>query len=261
MPLLASITDLGAIQGLTGHDGKWYVYGDVHEADPRCGAIREYDADFRPTGRVVWLTKDGQPLALHPTGLTFAADGTVFLGDTVKGKGTIYHLDGQALWEGGTMDEAILQVIKDDAAVNGCRPEIVSLGKEYLATADYGDVTPAIRVMDIGAMLAAGRTGEEGVVVHRIACGPYTQNLHWDSALGRLTCVQNVTAGLGWQLDVLDLEKAIRAGDVEADGVRVWKIQLPHDDELEGYRPFGEGKGIFVTSMPKDNVWVEAMGW
>ena len=57
-----AITDLGlgAVQGVAVRDGKVYAYGDVFSAKPRVGVIREYDMDLKPTGRVVWLRRDGQ---------------------------------------------------------------------------------------------------------------------------------------------------------------------------------------------------------
>src|SRR5262249_18380775 len=59
---------LGAAQGATLFDGKVYIYGDVYDARPRVGVIREYTADFQPTGRVLWLRRENKPLLLHPTG-------------------------------------------------------------------------------------------------------------------------------------------------------------------------------------------------
>ena len=54
------------------HDGKIYVYGDNYRLSPRVGVIREYDMDLSPTGREVRLS-GGQPLIIHPTGLTWDA--------------------------------------------------------------------------------------------------------------------------------------------------------------------------------------------
>ena len=81
-----SITDvgLGAVQGVVVRDGKVYAYGDVFQAQPRVGVIREYNERLEPTGRVVWLRKDGKPLIIHPTGLTWHDRWGTFLGDTVK---------------------------------------------------------------------------------------------------------------------------------------------------------------------------------
>ena len=248
---------LGAMQGVSFHDGKVYLYGDVWDAKPRVGVIREYTADYQPTGRVVWLRKDGKPLLCHPTGLTWHTRWGTFLGDTVNRKGVIYRFDWNKAWEDGNLDRAVINVIDDDAAVNGCRPEFVTLdGKDYLATADYGDVRPEVRLYDPEQMLSAGRTSASGVVEYRVRSGPFNQNLHWDGATGQLTCVQNVIAGLGWQLDVLDLPKAVAAGQASAPGVRVRMLIFEPGDELEGYRPLGERRGLFVTSSHKDNLTI-----
>jgi hypothetical protein len=248
---------LGAMQGVSFHDGKVYLYGDVWDAKPRVGVIREYTADYQPTGRVVWLRKDGKPLLRHPTGLTWHTRWGTFLGDTVERKGIIYRLDWSKAWEDGNLDRAVLNIIDDDAAVNGCRPEFVTLEeKDYLATADYGDVRPEVRLYDPERMLSAGRTSASGVVAYRVRCGPFNQNLHWDGATGQLTCVQNVIAGLGWQLDILDLAKAAAAGQASAPGVRVKMLIFEPGDELEGYRSLGERRGLFVTSSRKNNLAV-----
>jgi hypothetical protein len=94
------------------------------------------------------------------------------------------------------------------------------------------------------------------VVAHRFLCGPYNQSLHWDAARGQLTCVQNVIAGRGWRLDVLNLARAVADGRAWGPGVRVRTLTFPPHDELEGYRPLGEQAGLFVTSGRKDNLTV-----
>jgi hypothetical protein len=76
------------------------------------------------------------------------------------------------------------------------------------------------------------------------------------SRTGQLTCVQNVIAGRGWRLDVMDLAKAVADGRANGPGVRVRMLTfLPHD-ELEGYRPLDGDQGLFVTSNQKNNVIV-----
>jgi hypothetical protein len=75
---------LGAMQGVSFHDDKVYLYGDVWDADPRVGVIRECTRDYEATGRVVWLRRDGKPLIRHPAGLTWHARWGTFLGDTVN---------------------------------------------------------------------------------------------------------------------------------------------------------------------------------
>jgi hypothetical protein len=248
------------MQGLTYHDGKVYLYGDVWDAKPRVGVVREYDADFQPTGRVVWLRRDGKPLLIHPTGLTFHPRHGVFLGDTVKAKSVIYRLDWDRALKDGVLDNAVRDVIDDDAAVNGGRPEFVTLdGKDFLATADYGDVRPEVRLYDPEKLLQFKRSSAPGVVVHRVLCGPFNQNLHWDAKTGELTCVQNVIAGRGWQLEVFDLAKGVADGRASGPGVRVRLQTFPPHDELEGYRPLDGGRGVFVTSSRKGNVVVGRM--
>ena len=246
---------LGGAQGVSLRDGRVYLYGDVRDAVPRTGVIREYDRDLKPTGRVVWLRRDGKPLLVHPTGLTWDARWGTFLGDTVNRKAAIYRLDWERMWQDGNLDRAVLARIDDDAAINGCRPEFVRVKERVLlATADYGDLHPEIRFYDPERMLAARRTSAPGGVGCRILCGPFNQNLHWDEARGYLVCVQNVIAGRGWRLDVLDLEKAIADGRAWGPGARRYSLTFPDHDELEGYRPFDERRRIFVTSSRRDNV-------
>jgi hypothetical protein len=256
-PTTRTIEGLGAMQGVSFRNGKVYLYGDVWNAKPRVGVIREYTADYQPTGRVVWLRRDGKPLLLHPTGLTWHEPWGTFLGDTVNKKAVIYRLDWKRAWEDGNLDHAVRDIINDDAAVNGCRPEFVTLeGKPYLATADYGDVRPEVRLYDPEKMLASKRTSAPGVVAHRVLAGPFNQNLHWDAGKGQLTCVQNVIAGRGWRLDVLDLAKAVADGRAGGPGVRVRMLTFMPHDELEGYRPLQGDWGLFVTSSQKNNVVV-----
>lgn len=204
---------------------------------------------------MVWLTADGKPLACHPTGLTWHETWGTFLGDTVDRKAVIYRIDWERAWRDGNLDHAVLDVIDDDAAINGCRPEFVTVnGKAYLATADYGDVRPEVRLYDPEKLIRTRRSSSPGVVAHRFLCGPYNQNLHWDEARQQLVCVQNVIAGRGWQLDVLDLPKAVADGRAWGPEVRVKKWTFSADDELEGFRPIAGGKALFVTASPKNNV-------
>jgi hypothetical protein len=248
---------LGAMQGVSFRDGKVYLYGDVWNANPRVGVIREYSSDYKPTGRVVWLHKGGKPLLRHPTGLTWHRQLGTFLGDTVQKRGVIYRFDWEKSWQDGNLDRALLDVIDDDAAVNGCRPEFVTLGgKDYLATSDYGDVHPEVRLYDPELLVRERRSSAPGVVVYRFLCGPFNQNLHWDAARGELTCVQNAVVGRGWRLDVLNLEKAVRDGRADGPGVRVRKQTFTPRDELEGYRPLADGSHLFVTSSRKGNLVV-----
>lgn len=246
---------LGAAQGASVLDRKVYAYGDAWLPPPRVGVIKEYGLDLAPTGRMIKLAKDGRPLILHPTGLTRDERFGTFLGDTVNQKATIYRLDWERAWADGNLDRAILDAIPDDAAVNGCRPIFVALeGRALLATADYGAVRPEIRLLDPEKLLQAKRTSAPGVVVHRILCGPYNQNLAWDGASGRLTCVQNVIEGRGWRLDTLDLARAVADGRADGPGARIAAQTFPGESELEGYCTLPDGSSLFVAATLGDNL-------
>jgi hypothetical protein len=219
--------------------------------------IREYDLELKPTGRAVWLRRDGKPLILHPTGLTWDPRWGTFLGDTVNKKAVIYRLDWDRAWLDGNLDHAVLDAIDDDAAVNGCRPTFVTLdGRLLLATADYGDVRPEIRLLDPEALLKARRTSAPGVVVHRVLAGAWNQNLHWDAATGRLTCAQNVIEGRGWRLDTLDLARAVADGRASGPAARVRSVTFAPHDELEGYWPLDDRRILLITSSRRDNIVV-----
>ena len=162
---------LGLAQGIVVRDHKIYAYGDMLWASPRMGVIREYDDNLVSTGRQIRLNCDGKPLIVHPTGLTWDSHFGTFLGDTVSGKATIYRIDWDRAWADGTLDHAVLDTINDDAAKNGCRPTLVETGgRTLLATADYGNISPELRLYDPEAMLKAGRTSAPGVIVHRVPC-------------------------------------------------------------------------------------------
>ena len=253
-PRILTITNVGACQGVSLYDGKIYLYGDVHDAKPRVGVIREYDINMKPTGRHVWLKQNGKPIIRHPTGLTWHKKWGCFLGNTVDGKATIYQLDWKQAWKDGNLDNAVRTVIIDDAAVNGCRPLFVTVaGKSYLATADYGDKSH-LRLYDPGALIKAKRSRAPGVKVYDLPFGSFNQNLDWDDKSGQIIGVQNVVAGRGFRLDYIHLAKAIKAGNASAKGVRNKTITYPPHTELEGYRELRSGVGIFVTAHPKDNV-------
>jgi hypothetical protein len=262
-----SITDsgLGAVQGVVVRDGMVYAYGDVVQAEPRVGVIREYTNQLAPTGRVVWLRRGGKPVIVHPTGLTWNDRFGTFIGDTVKSadparsRGVIFRLDWERAWKDGDLERAVLDIVEDDAAINGCRPEFVTVGgRSLLATADYGDIRPEVRLYDPAALLAAGRSSAPGVTIHRVLCGPFNQNLHWDAGTGELTCVQNVVAGRGWRLDVLDLARAIADGRVEGPGVRLRRLTFSSHDELEGYWPLAARRALFAVARRRENVFAGA---
>src|SRR5271166_4753129 len=137
----SKVTDkkLGACQGIAVRDGRIYAYGGVYSVTPRVGVIREYDIDLKPTGREVWLRQHDRPVIIHPTGLTWDDRWGTLLGDTVNKKAAIYRLDWQRAWNDGNLDNALRDVIDDDAVMNGCRPTFVTVrARRLIATADYG---------------------------------------------------------------------------------------------------------------------------
>lgn len=257
----ATDPELGAAQGASRIGNKIYIYGDVWSAQPRCGIIKEYELSLKPTGRKLWLKKSGQPLLLHPTGLTQHPKLGVFVGDTVNKKGRIYLLDWERAWADGHLDHAIKAEIDDDAAHNGTRPCLVNFGgKLLLATADHDhanpDDEPSLRLYDPEALVAAGKSSAPGVLVHRCHCGYFTQNLHWDDQRQRLTFIQNIYRGKGWQLEDVDLAKAIKAGRTESQGVVQARLRFNPHDELEGFVPLGDGRSLLVTASKVNNLTV-----
>ncbi len=252
---IASDPLLGAAQGVSYRQDHLYFYGDVYQSKPRVGIIRQYTLNLKPTGRDIHLTRHGKPLIVHPTGLAWDAEFGCFLGDTVNKVATIYKLDWERALTDGNLDAAVLAEIYDDAAVNGCRPEYVTVkGRRLLATADYGDVRPAVRLYDPRRLVEARRSSPPDVCLATIPCGPFNQNLFWNASTGELTCVQNVVAGLGWKLDIFNLEKAVAGAKLEQARVRTLIFQ-PHS-ELEGWLRQPDGREVFVTSSPRNNIYV-----
>ncbi|QGJ72363.1 Hypothetical protein PBC10988_40820 [Planctomycetales bacterium 10988] len=250
-----TISGIGAGQGVSIHDNHYYFYGDLFNASPRVGIIREYTRQFKPTGREILLQQEGKPIITHPTGLTWDNRWGCFLGDTFEGVATIYQIDWHQALEDGNLDRAIATVIKDDAAVNGCRPEFVTLGKKrFISTADYGDIRPEIRLYRPAKLLKEKRTSAPGVIAHRVNAGPFNQNLHWEESTSELYCVQNVIAGIGWQIDVINLQKAIADGRVDGEGVRVRKWTFNPHQELEGFRVLANRRWLLMTVYGEGNI-------
>ncbi len=250
-----ALTGVGAAQGVSMIDGFIYVYGDATRSERGTGVISELDADLQPTGRTLLLNRGGRPLLDHPTGLTRHPSLGFFMGNTSSQKAKIFRLDWDRAWRDGNLDNAVLAVIDDDAAINGCRPEFVRLGdRDLLATADYGDARPEVRLMDVEAMLKHGRTSAPGVVTNRFLAGPFNQTLSFDATTGDLLCVQNVVEGLGWQIERLDLEKAVADGRGWGPEVLLERLVLFPHSELEGYCQMPGQRSLWITSWPRNNL-------
>lgn len=251
------ITDghVGAAQGLSVHEGRLYIYGDVSDTSPRAGVIREYDLDGRPTGREVSLRRRSVPVATHPTGLTWDEKWGTYLGDTVGGVGRIVCIDWRRAWEDGNLDHAVICVIRDDATINGSRPEFVTLnGRRLLASADYGNSGPEIRLYDPEVLLKERRTAVPNAIVARMQAAPFNQNLYWNDARGELVCIQNVVAGRGWRLATFNLKTAVIKSSARNTDPHVSSYVFPEKTELEGYRPLPNGRAAFVTASREHNL-------
>jgi hypothetical protein len=245
-----TLASLGSGQGLEYRDGLVYAYGDAD-----VGLIREYRLHptirgLTYTGRELRLTRHGEDLIPHPTGLTHHPRHGTWLGNTVAGQGTLYQIDWNQAWADGNLDRAVLHVVKDDAAVNGTRPEFIRLGRTwYLATSDYGDQGNAVRLYDPRKLARADRTSAPGVLVRTLPCGPWVQNLHWIDEQDALVLVQNQAEGLRWRLTFIRLDGQGDLRNAQTfDG-------FPQNDELEGFHMLEPPACVFLTSSRENNLW------
>lgn len=111
--------------------------------------MKEYDLQLNPTGKSIHLIKNGEVVAIHPSGLSFHPQWGALLSDTWQRKGVFHQLDWKTALTEGNLDHALKKTIVDDAAVNGSRGVFVNVGgKILIATSDYGDITPQLRFYD-----------------------------------------------------------------------------------------------------------------
>lgn len=252
-----SVDGVGAGQGVEWRDGLFYFYGDRG-----IGVMREYRVldgkSLEYTGKELQFTVQGADTASHPTGLTWHRDFGTFLGDTVSGTGTIFKIDWESLLEDGNLDNAVINKVLDDLAVNGTRPEFVTVdGRAMIATADYGEVENAIRLYDPEALASAEKTSDPGVLIKSIPCTPWVQTIHWINDRGLLVLVQNQIEGLRWRLSLVDLEASFESGKSEI----VQVLDFDPQDELEGFHFVSPELGIFVSSSRKNNVIFGDFSW
>jgi hypothetical protein len=245
-----TLPGIGAGQGVRVIDDKAYFYGDKD-----IGVVRETvvapDGTVTPTGRDIQLTRRGEDVLSHPTGLAFHPEIGCFIGSTVARKGTICFIDWPRALADGNLDNAVLNTLIDDAAVNGTRPEFVRVGNRWLiATSDYGDAENRVRLYDPEKLKTASRTSEPGVLVDSFPCDSFVQDIAWIDSAGLLVLVQNTTEGLGWRLTFVDLEKSLAA----SKSVVVGRFDLAPTDELEGFDLLPSGLAVLVSASGKDNV-------
>lgn len=257
-----AVTDssLGAVQGVVIRDGLIYAYGDLKQSGHHTGVIREYTLKLQYTGRMVKLTQDDVSIIPHPTGLTWNPQWGTFIGNTVKRKGKIIRIDWKRAWADSNLDNAVLDIIDDDAASNGSRPVFVKIGDEsFIASADYMGFRPELRLYNINAMLKTGKTSSEGVIIHKLKCSQNTQNLYWDAEKGYLTFVQNrwpfIWPYRGFHLETVKLSEAIAAGSVSGPSVLISSMYFRDKEELEGWYPVNTTLSVFAVNRKSQNLF------
>ncbi|SDE14544.1 hypothetical protein [Pedobacter soli] len=252
-----TVDSLGACQGISYQNGRYFLYGDRE-----VGVMREYKMEKDSLSylyKEYRFTVKGENVIKHPTGIAYHKGLPTFVGNSVKqnAAGTLWKAVINCInWDGflktGTLDGNLLQTIDDDACIQGARPEYVKYkGKWYVATADYGNKTNQVRLMDPQALAKATKTSEKGVVVQKFTCSPWVQNLHFIASKGILVLIQNQIEGRKWRLTFLDLEKSISTGHESVLSV----VDTDKPDELEGFTFTNQAdKGIAVSSSRKNNV-------
>ena len=261
----ATIDSLGACQGASFLDGHLYLYGDRDIGMISSYAVRQNELVY--TGQEIKLTVGGEDIINHPTGIAYGhSDRPTFIGNSIRlnAEGTrwravIYSVDWSGLLRTKTLDKNLINVIEDDACVQGTRPEYVQIdGNWYVATADYGDRANEVRLYDPQRLAKAKKTSEPRVVVIRFNCSPWVQNLHWIAEKGILVLIQNQIEGRRWRFTFLDLKKSIATGKEQV----IRSIDIDKADELEGFTLFSDGKtGLAVTSSRTGNVHFVSLGW
>jgi len=255
---------LGACQGISLQDGKYYLYGDRE-----VGVMREYRLE---NNTLVYQQKEyrftahDSNIIKHPTGLAYHEGLPVFIGNSVRlnkegtsWKALIYCINWEGFLKTGTLDGNLLNTIHDNVCIQGTRPEYVEYkGKWYVATADYGSRANEVRLYDPAALQKAAKTTESGVLVRKFKCSPWVQNLHWIANKGILVLIQNKTEGRGWRFTYLDLEQSIERGEEKVLKV----VDLEKPDELEGFTLTNDpALGIGVSSSRKENISLLNLQW
>ncbi|MCG6158601.1 hypothetical protein [Rubinisphaera margarita] len=241
---------IGYGQGVFQHGGKVYLYGDGET-----GVIREFEWDVDSpqkltyTGVEIRLTRNGEDIAPHPTGLTHHPKYGTFLGDTVNQRGTIFAIDWEQAKRDGNLDNAILNMVNDDLASNGTRPEFVEVGGRWLiATSDYGDTDNELRLYDPERLQVVSRASAPGVLVSSESCGAFVQSMEWVDDWDQLALIQNQIAGLRYRLTFTTWNEA---GELSYS--QPCDLQRPVD-ELEGWTYLDDGWCLYLSSSLKNNV-------
>lgn len=250
---------IGSGQGVQRVGGHIYIYGQDDG-----GVVQELDLDFRPTGWIGRLTKNGAHLIPHPTGLAYREGYPTIIG----GDDNFFVIDWPLFKADKNLDRAHLHTLegehrplsaaeqKDGKNSDSARPEYVELqGRWVVATAgEYFRPNNHVILMDPFRMSTARTIKDEGVILHKITAAPCVQTLHWHSDRHELVLVQNQFRARGWQLSFIDLERAVAAGST-ADAV-TGSVAVAQQSELEGYVALPDGREVFVAAETDHNVLV-----
>ncbi|MFD2285791.1 hypothetical protein GJU39_22020 [Pedobacter petrophilus] len=259
-----TLDSLGACQGISFQNGKYFLYGDRE-----VGVMRAYTLkgdSLRYDHNEYRFTIKGENIIKHPTGIAFKKGMPTFIGNSVRQnaagtswKAVIYAIDWSGFLKTKTLDGHLLKTIADDACIQGARPEYVKhKGKWFMATADYGNKANEVRLYDAAKLAKADKTSEKGLLYKKFNCSPWVQNLHFIENKGILVLIQNQVEGRKWRLTFLDLDKSITNGKGEVIKV----IDTDKADELEGFTlTDNPRKGIAVSSSRKNNVSLVNINW
>lgn len=262
-----TVDSLGACQGVSYQQGKYFLYGDRE-----VGMIREYTLQGDSlvyANKEMKLTVHDTDVINHPTGFAYHDGAPFFIGNSIRlnkegsrWRAVIYAVDWKGLQRTGTLDGNLLNTIEDDACIQGTRPEYVQYNKKwYVATADYGDKGNEVRLYDPAMLLNVKKTSEKGVLYKKFTCTAWVQNLHWLPEYGWLVLIQNQVEGRKWRFTYIDLAESIATGKQKV--IKVVDID-GREDELEGFTFMpgaGKGRGFAVTSSRKENVSMMHIDW
>jgi len=269
-PISGSITksftldSLGACQGISHQNGKYFLYGDREVGVMREYALQKDSLIYQ--NKEYRFTVKGENVIKHPTGIAYKKGMPTFIGNSVRQnaegtvwKAMIYAINWPGFLKSKTLDGNLLQTIEDDACIQGTRPEYVKhKGKWFMATADYGNKANEVRLYHADKLAKATKTSEAGLLYKKFSCSPWVQNLHFIEDKGILVLVQNQIEGRRWRLTFLDLDKSVASGREEVIKV----IDTDKADELEGFTlTDNETKGIAVSSSRKNNVSLMDIYW
>nr|WP_294869756.1 hypothetical protein [uncultured Pedobacter sp.] len=259
-----SLDSLGACQGISKQDGKYFLYGDREVGVMRQYYLKNDSLIYQPDE--YRFTIKGENIIKHPTGIAYRKGMPTFIGNSVRQnaegtvwKAMIYSIDWQGFLKSKTLDGNLLKTVEDDACIQGTRPEYVKhKGKWFMATADYGNKANEVRLYDAGKLSKADKTSEKGLLYRKFICSPWVQNLHFIENKGILVLIQNQIEGRKWRLTFVDLNKSISSGHEEVIKV----IDTDKTDELEGFTlTDDQNKGIAVSSSRKNNVSLIDINW